>query len=69
MIAGLMLGAMCLVMAIVPMRSAPIEEVLEREARKKEQIRIQNLLVLDDPESHRYKIGEIDWRQIERNKK
>lgn len=24
--------------------------------------------VLDDPESHRYKIGEIDWKKVEANK-
>lgn len=51
-----MLGVMSLVMVFIPPKDAPEKE--------KEPTVVREVIVPDDPQSERYKLGEIDWKKV-----
>lgn len=60
---GIMLGIMCGVMVFIPPKGTPVE--LKSEKPKEVRTTVE-FIVPDDPQSHRYQIGDIDWKRIKK---
>ena len=59
---GIMLGILCGVMALIPPKDVPPEvKDLVRHEKK-----VVIYYVPGNPQSRRYKIGEIDWKRMEK---